>query len=173
VFKTLKDQKIVIREAVPQELDEVALLLKEAYIQYELDFPEGRWGSYLENIMDVRSRVDDAQLIVAEINGVLVGSVTLYLDSAGLHEEGWPAGWAGIRLLGVHPKYRGYGIGKVLMEECIRRCRENGIHTLGLHTSKLMEVARRMYEKMGFQRVSEYDFHPAPGVLVLAYKLEI
>ena len=46
------------------------------------------------------------------------------------------------------------------MDECLRRSRQLGAHTLGLHTTELMAVARGMYERMGFLRVPEYDFHP-------------
>ena len=114
-----------------------------------------------------------ADIIVAELNGRLAGSVTLFLKPSVSSPERWPEGWAGIRLLAVHPDFRNRGIGRVLMDECIRRARSNGIKTIGLHTSRLMVVARRMYEKMGFVRAPEFDYHPAPDVLVMAYRLDI
>jgi ribosomal protein S18 acetylase RimI-like enzyme len=168
-----KTTDLVLRNARPEELDEVAQLLKRAYLQYEKSLPPDSWKSYLEDIMDVRSRLSESDLIVAELNGKLAGAVTLYTDKRIPAAEGWPAGWAGIRLLGVDPAYRGHSIGRALMEECIRRCREKGITTIGLHTSELMSVAMKMYEKMGFKRATEFDFHPAPGVVVMAYRLDI
>lgn len=36
-----------------------------------------------------------------------------------------------------------------------------------------MHVAKGMYERMGFIRIPEYDFHPAPGVVVMAYRLDL
>jgi hypothetical protein len=36
-----------------------------------------------------------------------------------------------------------------------------------------MDIARRMYERMGFVRVPEFDFHPAPGIVVMAYRLDL
>jgi ribosomal protein S18 acetylase RimI-like enzyme len=169
----LNDNKLQIRDARADEYNEVALVLKKAYQQYEGSLPPPAWESYLSNIMDIRSRLNVAELIVAEVNGKLAGTVTLYSNPARAVEEGWPAGWAGVRLLGVLPEYRGRGIGRALMEECIKRCRNSGIHTLGLHTSELMDVARRMYEKMGFRRIPELDHHPAPGITVMAYRLDI
>ncbi|OGO39706.1 MAG: hypothetical protein A2147_05860 [Chloroflexi bacterium RBG_16_57_8] len=147
------------------------MLLKDAYQQYETMVPPDAWKSYLGDIMDVRGRLAESDLIVAELDGRLVGAVTLYLNGSPSLE--WPNGWAGVRLLGVDPAYRGRGIGHRLMGECIRRCREAGIMTVGLHTTEAMDVARRMYERMGFTRVPEYDFHPAPGVVVMAYQLPI
>ncbi len=168
-----KKVSVLIRDARSEDLDEVSNLLKDAYQQYALSMPEPHWQAYLADIMDVRSRLQESELIVAEISGHLAGAVTLYLPRKGYSVEDWPEGWAGIRLLGVHPAYRGQGIGRALMEECIERCRKRGITSIGLHTSKLMDVARRMYEKMGFQRVPEFDFIPAPGTIIMAYRLDI
>ena len=47
------------------------------------------------------------------------------------------------------------------------------VPTLGLHTTEKMSVARGMYERMGFVRVPEFDFHPAPQVVVMAYRLDL
>ncbi len=155
------------------QLDDVAQLIREAYQQYRPSFPRGLWERFLADIVDVRSRLDSADLIVAEVRGRMVGSVTFYPDGSRSAVEGWPSGWAGIRLLAVHPDARGRGIGRALMNECIRRSRAMGSQVLGLHTTRAMDVARRMYERMGFVRVPEYDFHPSPGVVVMAYRLDL
>jgi ribosomal protein S18 acetylase RimI-like enzyme len=164
--------KINVRDARPEELDRIAALLQEAYQQYRDFMPPEVWQAYLENILDLRSRWKEAQLIVAESGSELAGAVTLYLktDSS---EGGWPEGWAGVRLLGVDPKYRGQGVGRALMDECVKRCKKQDLKTIGLHTTELMDIAKRMYERMGFTRVPEFDFHPRPGVTVMAYKLDL
>jgi ribosomal protein S18 acetylase RimI-like enzyme len=169
----LRDDNIYIRDARQEELDEISQLLKESYKQYESSMPPLAWKNYLNDIMDVRGRLEEAELIVAEIGGRLAGAVTLYLKSSKSLPEEWPEGWAGIRLLAVHPEYRGRGIGRDLMEECVRRCRKLGIVTIGLHTTELMAIARRMYEKMGFIRTPEFDFYPRPGLVVMAYRLDL
>jgi len=173
VKRSLNNEFILIRDARLEELDKISLLLKEAYQQYESILPTDAWNSYMEDIMNVRSRQDKSQLIVAEVNKQLVGTVTLYLNAHRSEQEGWPIGWAGIRLLAVHPSYRSRGIGRALMEECLRRCRREGIATVGLHTTEMMDVARRMYERMGFIRVPEFYFYPRPGVVVMAYRLDL
>jgi ribosomal protein S18 acetylase RimI-like enzyme len=154
-------------------LDEVSLLLKDAYQQYENIIRPEAWKPYLEDIMDVKSRLGTSDLIVAELNHRLAGAVTLYLDGSRSFPEAWPKGWAVVRLLAVHPEYRGRGIGHALMEECILRCRQAKIAAIGLHTTEVMDIARKMYERMGFVRFPESDFHPAPGVTVMAYSLNL
>jgi ribosomal protein S18 acetylase RimI-like enzyme len=167
------NNELIVRDARPEELDKISVLLKEAYQQYRSMLPSDAWNYYLEDIMNVRSRFDESQLIVAEVNKQLAGAVTLYLSARSSTQEVWPRSWAGIRLLAVHPSYRKRGIGRALMEECLRRCREKGITTVGLHTTEMMDVARQLYERMGFIRAPKFDFHPRPGVVVMAYKLDL
>jgi GNAT superfamily N-acetyltransferase len=167
------NNELIVRDARPEELDKISVLLKEAYQQYQSMLPSDAWNYYLEDMMNVRSRFDESQLIIAEVNKQLAGAVTLYLNARSSTQEAWPRGWAGIRLLAVRPSYRKRGIGRALMEECLQRCREKGITTVGLHTTEMMYVARRLYERMDFIRAPKFDFHPRPGVVVMAYKLDL
>ena len=169
----MTNEKLIIRNVLPRELDEVSSLLRDSYQQYENFIPPERWENYLKDIMDVRSRLDESDLIVAELEHRLVGCVTLYLDAERSIPEAWPPGYAVIRLLAVNPQHRGQCIGHALMDECIRRCRQAKVKAIGLHTTELMDIARRMYERMGFVRFPESDFHPAPGVTVMAYQLQL
>jgi ribosomal protein S18 acetylase RimI-like enzyme len=162
-----------IRDALPDELDEVSRLLRAAYSQYKKSMPPAIWRNYLADITDVRSRLPFSELIVAGLEKHLVGTVTLYTKNSYASEVGWPQDWAGIRLLAVDPASRNRGIGRALINECIRRCRERGIAIAGLHTTEMMEAAVRLYENMGFERVPKFDFHPAPGVVVMAYRYDI
>jgi ribosomal protein S18 acetylase RimI-like enzyme len=44
---------------------------------------------------------------------------------------------------------------------------------LGLHTSRSMRAAVRLYERMGFVRDPEHDFHPPGAELVEGYLLRL
>lgn len=171
----------VVREARPDEFDAVAEFLLAAYRQYSppRDHPDiAAWDGYFADIANVQSRLVDSILLVLHEDGRLLGSVTYYPsgpvpDQPGATREGWPPEWAAFRLLGVHPDARGRGYGRALTEDCLRRARAEGAKAMGLHTTEFMEVARAMYERMGFERVPEHDFHPAPSVTVMAYRLEL
>ena len=162
-----------VRDAGVEDLDQVSLLIKDAYQEYQPNFSPEVWERYAQDIMDVRSRLDTSELIVAENSGRLVGAVTFYPNTTLSDQGGWPAGWTGIRLLAVHPDARGMGIARVLMDECLRRSRLRSATALGLHTTELMGIARGMYERMGFVRVPEYDFQAGPEVVVLGYRLDL
>lgn len=162
-----------IREALQAELDTAATVISAAYAEYQPRIPAEVWDPYALEIADVRSRLAESVLIVAIQAGRVVGSVTFYPNAGRSEIEGWPSGWSGIRLVAVHPEARGLGIGRLLTEECIERSRLLGVATVGLHTTELMAIARAMYERMGFVRVPEYDFHPGPGITVMAYRLDL
>ena len=163
-------RQIQVRDARPEELDDVAQLLEESYRQYAPLMPAEAWEEYRQDIRDVRARLPESQLIVALLNERLAGAVTLYLEKS--ETLSWPDGWAAIRLLGVHPSFRGKGIGTALVEECIQRSRTRGLRTIGLHTTIQMDVARQIYENIGFVRAPEFDFHPDETIVVMAYRLD-
>ncbi len=170
---SISSNRLIVRDARFEEIGVIADILKEAYKQYSSRMPPEEWQFYMNDIVDVRSRWGTADLIVADLNDHIAGTVTIYFKAPGPPEEWWPEGWAGIRLLAVHPDYRGLGIGKMLMNDCIKRCKERDVKTIGLHTTKIMDIARGMYERMGFKRIPQFDFQVEGGVVVMAYRLDI
>jgi len=168
--------EITVRDALEYELDEIAQLLASAYAEFGPNRTHrgervaAAWREYQNDIVDVRTRWrDGSTLIVAESAGQVAGAVTYY--PPGKADEAWPRSWATFRLLGVDPARRREGIGRSLTIECIRRAREGGAPVLGLHTTDLMAIAKGMYERMGFERLPELGFYPAPELAVIAYRL--
>jgi GNAT superfamily N-acetyltransferase len=164
---------ITFRNARPDELDALSTLIRAAYVEYETSYPPAVWPRYYEAVGNTRDLPAAAELIVAESAGRVVGCVTFYADGRESGQGEWPKGWAGILRLAVPPDQRGAGVGRALVEEAIRRCRERGITTLALHTTVWMDVARNMYERMGFVRDPAFDFHPRPGVIGMGYRLDL
>lgn len=168
---------VILRDARTDEHDVVANVILESYAEYgppETASAEWRaaFQEYREEMADVGSRAKrGAVVIAAERAGRVIGVVTYLPPGADKTEEGWPEGYGAVRLLGVLPSERGAGIGRALTEECIERTRKAGGRALGLHTTDLMHVARDMYLRMGFRRVPERDFVPAPEVVVAGYEL--
>ncbi len=160
-----------VRDASLGELDEVSAVNIAAYSEYAASFSREVWEAYASNVANVRERLGESELIVAERNGTIIGAVTFYPDASLSAVEGWPPGYSGIRLLAVRPEARGRGVARALMSECLRRSRERGVRYVGLHTTEVMAVARGMYERMGFKRAPQFDIEPIPGRVVMAYHL--
>lgn len=145
-----------------------------AYEQYGSVMPTPAWEGYRQSIRATLNEVEIEKCIVAVQDKTIVGSVLLYPAKTNVYAEAMTGeNCPEIRLLAVPPEARGQGIGRALIDECIRLVRATGATLLGLHTTDMMQVAQRMYIGMGFVYTPELDFHPAPGLVVKGYLLRL
>lgn len=165
---------MLIRDARPSDRDRIREVTLAAYQEYATQMPD-LWEGYRQNIVATLKSMEPAEQLVAERDGMIVGTVLLYpprrLRPPGGEAVEMP--WPEVRLLAVAPAARGQGIGAALMQECVRRARESGTGALSLHTTDLMQTAMRIYERMGFVRAPELDFHPAPNLTVQGFRLDL
>jgi len=91
-------------------------------------------------------------LWVAERNGAIVGSIFA------MPSEGRP-GTAQLRMLYVEPEARGLGIGRMLVDQCVRFARDNGYRRVRLWTQSILTPARKIYTAAGFRLVDSAPHH--------------
>jgi ribosomal protein S18 acetylase RimI-like enzyme len=156
-----------IRRVRPDEYDAVGELTARVY-------REGGFGSasYEPALRDAASRDASAEVLVADLDGRVVGAVTVVTRGGDWAERSGP-GEAEIRMLVVDPGVRGAGTGETLVRACIDRAREDGCTVLRLSTEPTMTTAHRLYERLGFLRTPSYDWEPVPGVALLGYELPL
>ncbi len=136
----------------------VARLLVRANEENLAAFPADVASAYEAELENISGRSSVGEVYVVHVAGRLLGSVTLLLDAAN-DDHPWPPGGSVLRFLAVDPDARGHGLGERLTVACINRARANSRRFLGLHTAPAMVAARRIYERLGFERTPEHDFH--------------
>jgi len=166
--------KLLIRDARPDERDAAQRVTLAAYEEYGATMPEPLWTGYRQHLLATLGTEAPVERIVAEREGVIVGSVLLFPPSTKAYgAAAVSVDCPEVRLLAVSPRARGQGVGAALMEECARRARRAEAPALGLHTTDMMRAAVRMYERLGYVRAPESDFLPAKGLLVKGYRLAL
>lgn len=170
-----KSTTISLRDALEGDREAARKVTLAAYEEYSKMMPLVFWEGYRKNILALLDKTEPAQHIVAEYAGEIVGSVLLYPQAASAYRAGAPESGAlpEMRLLAVIPRMRGQGIGAALTHECVQRAQRAGAPALGLHTLDIMQTAMRMYERMGFVRAPDCDFHPTEHTVIKGYRLDL
>jgi len=164
-----------IREVLSDEVEWVREQRVNAYEEHAQKIPSEHWGALKKAILSESDKGEGVELLVAELDGEVVGSIVLYPAKTdaydGLVDE---LDYPEIRMLAVSPQVRNKGIAEALVNGCIRLAKEKGFQHVGLHTADFMTSAMRLYERLGFERQPQFDFEPAnDGIIVKAYRLTI
>ena len=157
-------QKVMTRFPIESDLEiqnikRLSDLINEVYDDAE----SGMWKrkGIRTNPAEVERLLRAQALILAEIDGMLVGSVNINFFSDGVGEFG---------MLVADRRYRGSGIGSVLVEHAEKWARQNACHTMRLeilaprhwtHPSK--NFLRQWYSRIGYVQQTTEPFelmHP-------------
>lgn len=166
----------MVREITAGERDEVRTLLTAAYGQYAGAMHDELFRQYLADLVDVDRDAGVASTLVALDGERIVGTARLY--PAGGAVVALPDDWAWVRAVAVRPELRRAGIARLLMADCTRRASDGGAAALSLHTMSFMPGAIRLYERLGYQRVPEFDIDVAEhfgvgDLIAIAYRLDL
>ena len=155
---------VLIRPARADDLDVAADICVAAYDsagQLEPGSP------YVETLRDTPGRMAEAILLVAERDGVVVGTVTICPIGSPFAEIA-SEGEVEFRFLAVAPSAQGRGVGSALIAAVEQHARSTGAHSLAICVRDTNTEAAAMYARMGFRRVPHRDWTPRPGVDLLA-----
>jgi len=105
----------------------------------------------------------EGALILSRIDGKAAGCIALRKISNGVCE---------MKRLYVRPDFRGFGIGKKLVNMIIEKARELGYEFMRLDTLPTMKSAQALYESFGFYDIGEYVYNPIKGTRFMELKLK-
>ena len=105
-------------------------------------------------------------LLLAKVDGDIAGCCALRpLDSSDY------ANAAEMKRLYVRPAFRGLGLGRQMAEAILDAARIAGYDSVLLDTLNEMEIARAMYEDLGFKEIPPYYHNPLAGAHYLKVDL--
>ena len=81
---------------------------------------------------------------MAEVDGKVAGSVGIMKEKESEYE---------LVKMAVTEPYRGRGISKLLLEQCLAKAKELGAKKLSLYSNHQLQTAISLYEKYGFYHV--------------------
>jgi GNAT superfamily N-acetyltransferase len=175
----LTPTRTVVRVATRDDVPRIADVIWAAYQEFA-PVLGAIYPGYLADLLDVEVRLTSGTVLVAEVDGTVAGTATLYTDAA-QGGFGWPQGWALGRALAVDPDARGHGTARALARAVIARAMRAGADELCLHTVEFMTAAIALYESLGFRRDAAHDLEAtehlgiegAEPVTLLAYRLRL
>ena len=77
-----------------------------------------------------------------------------------------------MKRLYVRKPFRRFGLGRALAQALIDEARRSGYSVMLLDTLDEMEVARGLYETLGFEEIAPYYYNPLPGAHYLKAELD-
>ena len=161
-------RSLSVESAGPADFAAIADLTVGVYLGEDLASER-----YAAQLGDVAGRAERAELLVVRAgDGRVVGTVALVLDGD-FGEITESDDEAAFRMLAVDPGVRGRGVGELLVRTCLNLARSAGKRRMVLSTDPRMAAAHRLYERLGFTRLPERDWSPAPGVDLLVYALDL
>lgn len=160
----MQEETFTVRNARPGEEKAAGQLMVSVYSSLE-GFPgiseQPAYYAMLVNVGELCSRPGASLILALDAEGQIAGAVVYFGDMKQYGSGGsatMETDAAGFRLLAVDHEYRGLGIGKLLVESCISRAREQERSQVIIHSTLSMKTAWKMYEKMGFGRSEDLDF---------------
>jgi len=142
---------MLIRNMQPEDAEEASKVLceimRDTWERYEKGYYPKRALEFDISINSPQHLREKAAkpgrlMLVAEKNKAIVGmAFGEVIGESGLARLGW---------IGVHPKHQRQDIGKALLNEFVKKCKQKGCHKVTLYTLPVLIPAMNLYLKCGF-----------------------
>ena len=145
----------IFRTALEADLPLIIALLADDALGSLREKPQDPGDSALASYraaFEAISADPNHELLVAELDGSVVGVLQLSFIPHLTYEGGWRAQIEGVR---VSKELRSRGVGQALVESAIARAQRKGCHLVQLTTDRRRPKALKFYVGLGFQATHE------------------
>ncbi len=148
---------MVVRDFVKEDIDDVLECAKESFVEeFEVEgFDPDKWKKLVRWRFSIFGKIlfaffrlldrEPAKFLVADVNGKVVGTTIV----TQLRNIGY------IQTVMVHPDFRRKGIASELMKTAIQYIHRKKFTKAILHVSATNDSAKKLYQKLGFQRFDD------------------
>ena len=155
-----------VRAIQESEFESVADLRVDAFLAAGM--VKDRETPYAQYLRTVHDHVQHGHVLVAYVDHVLVGTVTIAPPGTPHADVATEGEWE-VRFLAVAADAWGTGVGEALMASCDELARTAGVHNLVLSVISNNAAAHRLYTRLGFTREPGRDFSPTADVSLEVY----
>lgn len=132
-----------IRLATPEDVAAIALVLRQAFVEYEALYTPEALSATTPPAELIRQRLAEGPTWVAlRQKTALVGTVSAVLKGEGVY----------VRSMAILPTERGHGLGRLLLHEVETFAHAHQATRMFLSTTPFLARAIRLYEQFGFER---------------------
>jgi len=150
--------QIVLRRAeTAEELALAAAIFREYAATLDIDLAFQDFEAEVTSLPGVYA-APGGQLLLAWVDGELAACGAL----RALDESDY-ANACEMKRLFVRPRFRRFGLGRMLAQALLDEARQSGYSAMLLDTLDEMEAARELYASLGFEEIPPYYFNPVAG----------
>ncbi|HLS79700.1 MAG TPA: GNAT family N-acetyltransferase [Nocardia sp.] len=161
--------QLTVRPATPADHEAIGALTVAVYVGEGYVPPD---SPYAAELADTARRAEVATLLVAEHEGEVIGSLTVARPGTPYADIARP-GELEFRMLAVAVGARGLGAGTTLVRSVIEIARAESLAAVVLTTMPAMADARRLYDRLGFERVPQRDWTTSSGLPLTVMRLPL
>lgn len=155
--KAEKVSALEIRLATVSDSEAISDVLREAFTPHREHYTEEAFGYVTPTPDVVAPRFAEGPIWVAELDGEVVGTVSLTTEPEGFY----------IRSMAVRPGSQGLGIGHKLLDALEVHIETSEIERIFLYTTYFIQGAKELYEKHGFKwcrDTTAEEWYGTPGL---------
>lgn len=143
-------ENVIIRKATLNDLYDIQTLNNQLFKLKKENFDPTlveNWPISEQGKKYFKTLIEDAYVIVATLNDEIVGYLAGSINEKGSYEE---IQYGEVNNMFINSEYRGYGIGKLLINDFKKYCISNGIKDLIVTASAKNINAIEFYRRNGF-----------------------
>jgi putative acetyltransferase len=143
--KSQQAANITIRSIQPSDNPELAVIVRNTLTEFGANVPGTVFFDPTTDALFELFQTPKAAYFVAEANGKILGGGGIYPT------EGLPETTCELVKMYLLPEARGLGLGRSLIEQCLKTAVAHGFQQIYLETLPELKLAVKVYEKYGFE----------------------